>query len=556
MGLIYSNTEKFADQSMTLVSHNTYLYDSQSRLVGQWLTDTYDSEIVSNTWRYDDASQIISTTSWLFTGPPDAITTTIRQYDDGGQLLGMKTYATGQPNPIEILTTTYDLIGNRVEEVRYNHNLTFTTSTNYVYDQANHLTVYTDVFGFATGYEYNGDGLRVNKRNLPPTTPAEPITYTWDVLGVGAGGLPLLLREDATEGTQNLRTSDFYYGLGSTPEWAAGYITQTASTAATMAGVAEPTPIDKGSGNDVPQNATPWETYLTDASGNVRMVFGAGGGGVRHVESVFEYGAYGGRSCMIPTNIGFCYQPYPHFGYSGQYQDDESGLVYLRARYYDPGTQQFISRDPAVGRTGQPYGYANGNPINYTDPAGLWPGSLSEQTGPKGPIVQEGRGGTWNSTATSSGLLRGASSALAGAGLEAGPPTSEVVAAGLGQLSNAIAQRRIRPINYTYVGKVFFLKDPELSSKYPEGVRFTERGFPDFSPYAKAEVNIRMKGNLHSDYRAANRAIGIGGRAAPYGYRWHHHENRTTMQLVPTDLHEAVRHTGGEALIRHLGVLP
>jgi uncharacterized protein RhaS with RHS repeats len=46
-------------------------------------------------------------------------------------------------------------------------------------------------------------------------------------------------------------------------------------------------------------------------------------------------------------------------------------MVYLRARYYDPFTQQFISRDPLEGTTGQPYAYAYGNPLNFVDPAGL-----------------------------------------------------------------------------------------------------------------------------------------------------------------------------------------
>lgn len=40
-------------------------------------------------------------------------------------------------------------------------------------------------------------------------------------------------------------------------------------------------------------------------------------------------------------------------------------------RYYDSSTQQFISRDPLEGKTGQPYGYAYGNPVNYVDPSGL-----------------------------------------------------------------------------------------------------------------------------------------------------------------------------------------
>lgn len=32
----------------------------------------------------------------------------------------------------------------------------------------------------------------------------------------------------------------------------------------------------------------------------------------------------------------------------GHVQDDESGLVYMRARYYEPGTGRFISEDPAM----------------------------------------------------------------------------------------------------------------------------------------------------------------------------------------------------------------
>jgi uncharacterized protein RhaS with RHS repeats len=49
------------------------------------------------------------------------------------------------------------------------------------------------------------------------------------------------------------------------------------------------------------------------------------------------------------------------------------GLVfYLRARYYDPTTGQFVSRDPAVALTRQPYGNVSDNPLNRTDPTGLY----------------------------------------------------------------------------------------------------------------------------------------------------------------------------------------
>ncbi|MGH9197837.1 MAG: RHS repeat-associated core domain-containing protein, partial [Acidimicrobiia bacterium] len=45
--------------------------------------------------------------------------------------------------------------------------------------------------------------------------------------------------------------------------------------------------------------------------------------------------------------------------------------VYLRARYYDPATGQFLTRDPIEAATREPYGYVGGNPLNATDPSGL-----------------------------------------------------------------------------------------------------------------------------------------------------------------------------------------
>lgn len=45
--------------------------------------------------------------------------------------------------------------------------------------------------------------------------------------------------------------------------------------------------------------------------------------------------------------------------------------VYLRNRYYDPATGQFLTRDPLEAQTGQPYSYTGDDPLNATDPSGL-----------------------------------------------------------------------------------------------------------------------------------------------------------------------------------------
>jgi RHS repeat-associated protein len=57
--------------------------------------------------------------------------------------------------------------------------------------------------------------------------------------------------------------------------------------------------------------------------------------------------------------------------FNGQYRDGETGFYYLRARYFDPASGQFLSRDAAVSVTRSPYGYVSGNPLNATDPSGL-----------------------------------------------------------------------------------------------------------------------------------------------------------------------------------------
>ena len=50
-------------------------------------------------------------------------------------------------------------------------------------------------------------------------------------------------------------------------------------------------------------------------------------------------------------------------------------MYFMRARYYDPATGRFISRDPVEGaqtmpQSQNPYAYAMNNPINLSDPSG------------------------------------------------------------------------------------------------------------------------------------------------------------------------------------------
>ena len=67
--------------------------------------------------------------------------------------------------------------------------------------------------------------------------------------------------------------------------------------------------------------------------------------------------------------------------YRGEQFDSDLGLYYLRARYYNPNTGRFLSRDPKGGNGYDPktlhkYLYASGDPVNRIDPSGR--GAYSE----------------------------------------------------------------------------------------------------------------------------------------------------------------------------------
>ncbi len=111
----------------------------------------------------------------------------------------------------------------------------------------------------------------------------------------------------------------------------------------------------------------------------------------------------------------------------------------------------------------------------------------------------------------------------------------------------------IRIINKKYAGKVYELSE-ELAKKYPNGIKFSKEGFPDFEDYSIKKVTVEnLEGDAYYDFIKANKVAGYS--STPAGYTWHHVEDGRTMLLVPSDLHSAVRHTGGASLIRK-GIRP
>ncbi len=112
-------------------------------------------------------------------------------------------------------------------------------------------------------------------------------------------------------------------------------------------------PVEQINGSETP-------TYLHhDQQGSVRLLTGSAG----TTTGSTTFDAYGNKIESTGTTSPL--------GYDSQYTSSDTGLVYMRARTYDPATGQSLTTDPLVDITGAPYNYAEDNPLNFGDPTGL-----------------------------------------------------------------------------------------------------------------------------------------------------------------------------------------
>jgi RHS repeat-associated protein len=161
-------------------------------------------------------------------------------------------------------------------------------------------------------YAYNGDGLRVSRTVNGATT-----QFAWNY----AEALPELLVDGAT-----------YYIYGP-----------------------EGKPIERITDETL--------AYLhQDQQDSTRLITEEDG----NVVGRYEYTAWGAVSSHTGATS--------NLQYDGQYTDAETGFQYLRARYYDPSTGEFLTQDPVFPLSESRYGYSDNNPTHLSDPFGLWPG--------------------------------------------------------------------------------------------------------------------------------------------------------------------------------------
>jgi RHS repeat-associated protein len=214
----------------------------------------------------------------------------------------------------QLSSETYDANGNTTLAANGN---------SYTYDSENHMTSATSN-GKTITMAYDAFGNRVAKTVNGVTT--------WYLVedDVNPTGLPQVMEEKVGGAVQRVYT----YGLQRISQyqffdnqWAASF-------------------------------------YVYDGAGSVRQLADSTG----NVTDEYEYDAYGNSFTKQGTTPNV-------YLYRGEQYDPDLGLYYLRARYYNPATGRFLSRDPEDGVPTDPaslhkYLYAGGNPVNLFDPTG------------------------------------------------------------------------------------------------------------------------------------------------------------------------------------------
>ncbi|TFH40577.1 MAG: hypothetical protein E4G94_09355, partial [ANME-2 cluster archaeon] len=342
IGITYPNSMK-----------TEYVYDEGNRLVE--LINKNDAQIVSSfTYSMDDVGNRLSVDE-LFSGRfEDATQTTNYEYDDLYRL-------TKVDYPFDkIVQYNYDPMGNRISmistidgmdyTVNYNYDaadrllqsgkVTYSYDNNgnfvkkvenpgrvfaYGYDGANRLSSITTLFGAQRDiytFEYDGDGNRISKnRNNDKSTQFSK--YVLDVNSM----LPQVLTESDGKGINT-----YTYGT------------------------------------DLISMTDPHRDefyYHNDGLGSVRSLSDS----KESIKNIYLYDAFG----QVQKELGHVDND---FQFTGEQMDDETGLIYLRARYYDPSIGRFITKDPFAGfisdtQSLNRYSYVKNNPVNFIDPFGL-----------------------------------------------------------------------------------------------------------------------------------------------------------------------------------------
>ncbi|GAA3312768.1 polymorphic toxin-type HINT domain-containing protein [Nonomuraea dietziae] len=350
------------------------------------------------TFTYDDASRLATAVD------PLTNRTLTYQYDKNSRLTSLS--ATGQASTqsfdydwLDRLTehTLKNASGAEISKIAYGWNkddhLTSKTTiglagagaNTYGYDHAGRLTSWTGPDGATTSYAWDAAGNRVKAGDKNYTydernrlTSANGTQYTYTPRGTVAtqakDGLTRGLLFDAFD--QLIRDGDTtfaYDALGRTATRSVGQNQQTflysglgndlaAITDATGAAQSSYSRDLNGGLFSLKEGAASAAAVLSDLHGDVVATFT-----LDALRDSVSYDPFGKVIAQTGTK--------PSLGYQGEYTDPESGKVNMLARWYEPDTAAFTSRDswtldPYPSIQANRYTYANGNPLTGVDPTG------------------------------------------------------------------------------------------------------------------------------------------------------------------------------------------
>ena len=260
-------------------------------------------------------------------------------YDDAGQVTGITYKHNGTSKGT--LGYTYDPAGQTAAVTGSFASVALPAAiSGLVYDNANRLTSRA-----GTTLTYDDDGNLTNDGTT---------TYTWNARGqltqLTRPGLTATFGYDA-QGDRSSRTVG-----GTTRNWLTdgdnpSIETEGSATTSLLSGGTDEWFARTG------PNGT--RTFLTDLQGSTLAL----GNPTGALTATYSYDPYGNTTATgTPEGNSTTY--------TGR-DDDGTGLMYYRARYYSPTLQRFISEDPAgLGGGANQYAYAADAPTNNTDPSG------------------------------------------------------------------------------------------------------------------------------------------------------------------------------------------
>jgi len=236
---------------------------------------------------------------------------------------------------------SYDAVGNRTAShlsASYSYQpfnkLTSTANAAYVYDNNGNLTSKTDGSGTTT-FSYDEEN-RLKQVTLPVGL---TVSYAYDGLGRRI--------QRTTSAGANERSvydgSDALIDLNA--DW---------SVATTYFN-------DRGIDNHLRQtnSTTGVSHFLADHLGSTAALTDQAG----NVVEQESYDSFGNSPGSAKTR----------YGYTGRERDPGTGLLYYRARFYDPQLGRFVSEDPiGLGGGIDQFAYVGNNPQNAKDPFGLY----------------------------------------------------------------------------------------------------------------------------------------------------------------------------------------